>query len=155
MLAELQAKFGFEFVIVSTHPETIPKSRLRWRFVPWSPATEKTIARLFDVGVMPLQDLPAHRAKCGCKLLQYMAAALPAIASPLGVNRKILDHGVTGFHASSESEWGRTIETLAGDPDLRRKMGAIGKAKVAREYSIEAWLPRWLEVLEEVAGNPK
>ena len=43
---------------------------------------------------MPLPDSPWERGKCGFKLIQYMAAGLPVVASPVGVNDRIVSPGV-------------------------------------------------------------
>jgi glycosyltransferase involved in cell wall biosynthesis len=154
MLADLQEEIGFEFIIVSgPKPILPPDSRLRWRFVAWSPAAELKIAELFDVGIMPLVDEPLQRAKCGAKLLQYMAAGLPAIASPVGVNSSIVLPGVTGYLAADRAGWRSALMALGDDSDLRARVGEAGRARVEAEYSVRRWLPIWLELLESVAGE--
>jgi glycosyltransferase involved in cell wall biosynthesis len=152
MLAELQDKLGFELVIVSRPRPILPDIPLRWRFVEWSPEVERGIAGIFDVGIMPLVDTPVQRAKCGTKLLQYMAAGLPVIASPVGVNCRIVDPGVNGFLAASRDDWHRALASLAADRDLRQRFGSAGRARVEADYSIGRWLPSWLALLDSVAG---
>lgn len=76
-----------------------------------------------------------------------MACGLPVVASPVGVNSTIVEHGVTGFLASTDEEWRTSIARLLSDPDLRRRMGAAGRQKVERSYSLQVWGPRtatWL-----------
>ena len=153
LLAELQRELGFTFVIVSTRPETIPESPLRWEFIPWTPQRETAIGDLFDIGIMPLVDTPLQRAKCGAKLLQYMAAGLPQVASPVGVNRTIVVAGETGFLADGAAEWRDALTALIGDTDLRGRMGAAARRRVAAEYSLTRWVPRWLPLLDAVARS--
>lgn len=150
-LAALQQAVGFEFVVVSKPRPAMPDGPLRWRFVEWSPEVETRIAEHFDVGIMPLEDNAFQRGKCGCKLLQYMAAGLPAIASPVGVNARILAGG-HGFPAADPAAWCAALQRLR-DPALRHAHGAAGRRFVEREYSVKTWFPRLLDIVENVAGG--
>lgn len=151
MLADLQAELGFELVVVSKPRREMPDRRLRWRHVEWSPAAETRIAHHFDVGIMPLVDDDFQSYKCGCKLLQYMAAGLPSIATPLGVNRALLAGG-RGIAADGRDAWADAIVRLR-DPDLRRTVGATARPYVERHYSVSAWFPRLLALVEGVRAG--
>ena len=153
VLAELQADLGFELVVVTKPRREMPAPRLRWRHVEWSPEAETRIARAFDVGIMPLADDEFQRGKCGCKLLQYMAAGLPVVASPVGVNTRIVGPD-RGFLARDAAEWGESLARLS-DPALRRELGAAGRRFVEREYSVNAWFPRLLDVVEGVRDGAR
>lgn len=119
---------------------------------PWSEASEGAAIQEMDIGVMPLPDTPWARGKCGYKLIQYMGCGLPVVASPVGVNVEIVEHGVNGFLARSDAEWQDAIATLLADPDLRARMGAAGRRKVEEHYSLQVWGPRVAEMLRSVAG---
>jgi Glycosyltransferase len=103
---------------------------------PWREDSEIPDIQSFDVGIMPLPDEPFERGKCGYKLIQYMACGLPVIASPVGVNSRIVEHGVNGFLATTHQEWVKAIRALKENPELRTRMGAAGRKKVEREYSL-------------------
>lgn len=122
---------------------------------PWSEDTEVARIHEMDVGIMPLTDTPWARGKCGYKLIQYMACGIPVIASPVGVNSEIVEHGVNGFLASSDAEWGEALNTLLNDPTLRARMGQAGRRKIAREYSLQIWGPRVAEMLRSAADQGK
>lgn len=119
--------------------------------LPWSEDTEITQIQAMDIGIMPLTDTPWARGKCGYKLIQYMACGLPVVASPVGVNAEIVEHGVNGFLASSETEWREALASLLCDPVLRQKMGAAGRQKVEKEFSLQVWGPRVATMLRDAA----
>jgi glycosyltransferase involved in cell wall biosynthesis len=104
--------------------------------VRWSKETEAAALAACDVGIMPLEDDDWTRGKGGFKLLQYMAAGLPTVASPVGVNREITVEGETGFLASSPEEWERAIARLLGDAALRQRMGLAGRRRVEENYAM-------------------
>lgn len=119
--------------------------------LPWSEDTEVPLIQSMDIGIMPLTDTPWARGKCGYKLIQYMACGLPVIASPVGVNAEIVEHGVNGFLATTEAEWRAALIALLKDPALRQRMGAAGRRKVEAQYSLQVWGPRVAGLLRDVA----
>jgi glycosyltransferase involved in cell wall biosynthesis len=120
--------------------------------VAWTEEGEVQTIRSLDVGIMPLADGPFERGKCGYKLIQYMACGLPVIASPVGVNRILVEHGVNGFLAATPRDWEVAIETLLADPALRRRMGEAGRRKVEQGYSVQVTAPKLAELLRRAAG---
>jgi glycosyltransferase involved in cell wall biosynthesis len=119
--------------------------------LPWSEAAEVSQLQNMDIGVMPLDDTPWSHGKCGYKLIQFMACGLPVIASPVGVNASIVEHGVNGFLAESPNEWREALNTLLGDADLRRRMGGAGRKRVEEQYSLSVWGPKVAQMLLEAA----
>ena len=123
--------------------------------LPWSEETEARDVGAATVGIMPLWDGPFQRGKCGCKLIQYMAAGLPVIASPVGVNRTIVRDGWNGYLAGTSAEWESALLRILDDPDRAREMGRHGRALVEREYSLDSAAPQLSALIEEVfRGHP-
>jgi glycosyltransferase involved in cell wall biosynthesis len=120
--------------------------------VAWSSATEAKSLAEAHIGVMPLTDDAWSRGKCAFKLLQYMAAALPCVASPVGANTEAVIDGVNGFHARSAEEWERNLESLIISPQLRARFGAAGRAHVESRYSMRTYRERYLALLERLAA---
>jgi len=114
----------------------------------WNAEEEAHDLRGFDVGVMPLGDNLWTRGKGGFKLLQYMAAGVPPVASPVGINAEIIRHGENGFLARDASEWEECLRRLLGDPDLRRRMGMAGRATVENCFGLAGYNRRLAEFLE-------
>jgi len=127
-----------------------PETTGTFKILPWSEDTEVSLIQSMDIGVMPLPDTPWTRGKCGYKLIQYMACGVPVVASPVGVNRDIVEHGVNGFLAESDEEWRTAVETLLNDADLRYRMGVAGRKKVEEQYSLQVWGPRVAQMLRSI-----
>ncbi|MDH5398960.1 MAG: glycosyltransferase family 4 protein, partial [Cyclobacteriaceae bacterium] len=108
------------------------------RFVPWNKETEVRDLMQIDVGLMPLTDDPWSRGKCGFKALQYMALGIPCLASPVGVNEQIIDHGVNGYLCGNENDWKKHIVSLLKDENLRKRLGQKGREKVIEDYSVDS-----------------
>jgi glycosyltransferase involved in cell wall biosynthesis len=104
----------------------------------------------FDFGLMPMPDDEWTRGKCGYKLLQYFAAGLPAVASPVGVATDLIGAD-RGFTASNPDEWVQAMNVLAGDPEGRTEMGANGRRLVERKFSYDRWAPELAALMKELA----
>lgn len=120
--------------------------------VPWSSATEAQSLAGAHIGVMPLTDDAWSRGKCAFKLLQYMAASLPCVASPVGANKEAVLDGINGFHATDVDEWERGLERLILSPDLRASFGAKGRAHVEQRYSLRSYRANYLALLTRLSS---
>lgn len=123
------------------------------RVLPWSEDTETGLLQTGDVGIMPLPEAAWERGKCGYKLIQYMALGRPVVASPVGVNRTLVQPGITGFLPESDAEWRAALTALRDRPDLRRSMGAAARRLVERRYSVQVTAPRLVEILTGAAAS--
>ncbi len=112
---------------------------------------EREVADLLecDVGIMPLSDTPWARGKCGFKLIQYMACGLPVIASPVGVNADIVEHGVNGYLAGTNGEWFDAFVALYEDKAAGREMGKRGRADVEAKFCLQINADRMAQFLQE------
>ena len=118
---------------------------------PWSLDSEAEELASFDIGIMPMPDTDWTRGKCGYKLLQYFSAGVPAIASPVGVNRRIVgERRERGLLATGDEEWSAALEELVNDHAARAEMGAEGRRFVEREYSYQRWAPELASMLAEL-----
>jgi glycosyltransferase involved in cell wall biosynthesis len=113
----------------------------------WSESEEGAALAAADIGISWIPDDLWSRGKCGLKVLQYMAAGLPVVANPVGVHAELVEHGVTGFLATTEAQWQEAIGLLMHDPLLRRQLGAAGRRRVQAHYSVAVGADRWLDVL--------
>jgi glycosyltransferase involved in cell wall biosynthesis len=136
-LAELAAsRTDLVFRVIGPEPRDLPGIAID--HVPWTEESEAAAIRTLDVGILPLAYDRWSRGKCAFKALQYMAAGLPVVASPVGMNTEVVTEGVTGHHAAGDPAWVESIAGLLDDADRRRGFGAAGRARVEERYSIEA-----------------
>jgi len=137
---------------VDTEPFEIPGVAVE--NIVWTLDSEYSVIDGFDVGIMPLTDDPWAAGKCGFKMLQYMSRGVPTVASPVGVNREIIEDGVNGFLADETTEWVDRLLRLAEDPVLREEQGAAGFETVRDSFSFRANLPLLAGTLMELSGTP-
>lgn len=126
--------------------EHLPVERARW-------STARETEELFDsdIGISWLADDAWSRGKCGLKILQYMAAGLPVVASPVGVHTDIV--GGSGFLPDSPKAWMSTIDRLARNPALRDQLGQEGRARLQRRFDVSAWGPVFAGLVKQAAGR--
>ena len=124
---------------------------VRVESIRWSEATEAVSLAAAHIGIMPLTDDAWSRGKCAFKLLQYMAASLPCVASPVGANTEAVIDGRNGFHATDLAAWEDALERLIASAPLRAALGANGHAHVAERYSMQAYRTRYVELLARLA----
>jgi glycosyltransferase involved in cell wall biosynthesis len=149
---------GLNFKVICDR--SLELAHLPTRFCPWDKATEARELADADVGISWLPRDAWSQGKCGLKILQYMAAGLPVVANPVGVQARLVRHGETGFLAETAGQWREALAQLAADPLLRRRMGARGRDLVAAEFHVTQGAAAWLELLKtfrhsEVAALPR
>jgi glycosyltransferase involved in cell wall biosynthesis len=148
-LRALRGRLGesVQLTVVSSRPyET---TAIATEFVPWTLRTEAESVLRFDVGIMPLEDNVFARGKCAFKAIQCMSFGLPVVASPVGMNREVVNGGVNGFLADSTEEWVDRLARLAADSSLRSRLGEAAFETVRESYSLE----RGADVIREAIGG--
>jgi hypothetical protein len=138
---------------VSGAGETVAFSGVRMEYPAWSVEREVALFNTCDVGVYPMPDDDWARGKSGFKAIQFMACGVPVVASPVGINREIIQDGENGFLASTSAEWTRALEGLAADPELRRRIGEAGRRTVDAKYSLRMNAPLVATALRRTAGG--
>lgn len=120
------------------------------QFKTWNQNDETEDLKEFDIGIMPLIDNMWTRGKGGYKLLQYMAVGAASVASPVGINTEIIDHGQNGFLARDEKEWTDILVALIRDPVLRQRIGRAARETVERSFSLQDYNRRLADFLESL-----
>lgn len=130
--------------------------RTRVELVPWAEATEVRELKRLRAGLAPLPDDAWTRGKCGLRLLQYLVAGIPAVASPVGTQAAIVRNGAV-LSASSDSDWCRALHHVLTDPSVVADLTARGHQLVREQFSTSSWAERvrdlWCGTVEP-AGAP-
>ena len=143
-LAALGAEAPLNFVVIGGKAPSIPNVNVIE--VEWQEHTEVDLISTFDVGVMPLPDDDWARGKCAFKLIQYMACAVPVVASPVGANAEVVTPEC-GLMAGTTNDWVQALKTIRDDTSLRQRMGEAGRQRVVEQYSLHTALPKLAEVI--------
>ena len=140
----------YEIHVISDRPPDMPG--VPCRLVRWSEATEGAALADCDLGLAPLADDVWTRGKAGYRCIQYAAAGLPAVASPVGANREVVRDGQTGVWAVGPEEWHAALLRLCGDVELRRRMGEAARARAA-DYDLARFGERYASYLRELLAD--
>jgi glycosyltransferase involved in cell wall biosynthesis len=135
--------------VICNEPPREPIAGAEMRFVRWSAEREAEELGDCHVGIMPLPDDEIARGKCGLKALQYMATGRAVVASPVGVNTDIIQHGYNGLLAETSDQFVSALTALA-DPDLRRRLGANARKTIEEKYSAEVIAGAFANVVRAV-----
>ena len=120
--------------------------------VRWTEKNEVADLQTFDIGVYPLPIDDWVLGKSGLKAIQYMAFALPCVATEVGTTPMLIRSGENGILVRTEEEWVEALATLIADPALRRRLGTAARADAVAKYSIHAIAGLYRSVLANVTG---
>ena len=145
VLTEVNRRTGARLTLIGTTQESLGDLERMIDRVPWSEETQHATIARFDLGLAPLPDDPYTRGKCGYRLLQFGAAGVPVVGSPVGVNRSILaQFGMPAAEATTEWLDG-VVELLTASRERRGELGRRARDVTESEYSYDAWLEPWRE----------
>ena len=102
----------------------------------------------FDIGIVPLNDIPFNRAKSFIKGVEYAAAGTPFVASALPEYEYLAGYGV-GKIASNKTDWFDALDSFL-DGDFRQKESIRCRQIIESEFSIQARSKEWISVFKEI-----
>ena len=104
------------------------------------------VLAICEVGVLPDTNAYGHPMK----LLEDAAAGLPAVAPDLPTVREVVEDGVTGilFAPGDAHALAAAIERLAGDTEVRTRMGRVARDRCLRTSS---WSERARRLIDGLA----
>jgi glycosyltransferase involved in cell wall biosynthesis len=111
-----------------------------------------------DVGWVPFPPIAKHRWGIGTKLTEYMAMALPVVASDYGEGAEVVRREKCGILVDPEdpSDHAEAIALLLTDREMARELGQKGREAFLRGYCWEAQGAKLLDFYNRVGGrNPE
>lgn len=138
ILERLKKTMNFRFLIISNQEPDFSFPGMAFRL--WNKETEARDLMDFDIGIMPLPVNDWSRGKCGFKIIQYLSMEIPAVATNLAPNDKIIQNGVSGYLCSNDEEWEVAIKELLQSPATRKTFGKAGREHIVTNYSLHSQL---------------
>lgn len=106
----------------------------------------------YDIGIIPLADIPFNQSKSDIKFLELAARGIPVVASKVGPYARAIAHGKTGFLVDKPGQWTKYVSRLANDGALRRRIG-----NAAREWAysriIDNSVQLYASILQDVVQS--
>lgn len=117
--------------------------------IPWAAIEQYPAAMsMFDIALAPGGGSGWYKGKSDLRWLEASALGIPIIARP--VIYKEIEHGVTGFHATSPTEMVEHLMGLIGDTGLRDRVGTAAKEYVTEHRSINVMAENWRDALRAI-----
>jgi len=153
VLRRLVRQRAFRLVVIANVDSySIPNLEADLVFRRWNASTEAEDLADIDIGLAPFPDSVWKPWACNVKVLQYMAAGIPVVASKVGIVPDYIQDGFSGFLVTNGNEWLDRITRLIDDPELRSHMGLEGRMVIRTRYSAEGWAERVGSIFDEI-GN--
>jgi len=95
---------------------------------------------------------PSDFESYGIANLEAMACAKPVVSTNRGGPRETVVDGVTGYLVNSDDAdaLAGSVLRLLDDGELRARMGAAGRARVERDFSVEGAADAYCKIYEEL-----
>lgn len=130
-LRRLKEDVNYRLVLVGSE---VNISGIPLEMVNWTLEEELNVLSKSDIGIMPLTNSEWEEMKGGYKLLLYMSAGIPVVASPVGFNNLIVKDGVNGYLPKTSEQWYLNLKELVLDETLRHKIGINNRKEVELNY---------------------
>jgi len=96
--------------------------------------------------------LPSYREGVPSALLEACASGLPIVATDVPGCRDVVSHGINGLLVKPQDSHSLSaaLEQLIVDPNLRDKMGKIGREFAIDKFSLDKIIEQTMAVYPEI-----
>jgi glycosyltransferase involved in cell wall biosynthesis len=99
--------------------------------------------------------LPSVAEGMSNSLLEAMATALPCLASRIGGNTDLIDHGHDGMliPPGDRSAWGSALAQVVEDCGLARRLGDSARAKIEERFALPVVVDRYVDLYRRLLAE--
>jgi glycosyltransferase involved in cell wall biosynthesis len=137
-------------VVSDLPPEFKHLRKEQYEFIRWTPQIEVSSIKSSHIGLMPIEDDDWSRGKCSFKMLCYMAAKLPVVVSPYGMNEEVLNMGEIGFGPRTSVEWEDALLSLINSTTLQDQFGMNGYHIIEERFDSKVIAGKLSESLKNI-----
>jgi glycosyltransferase involved in cell wall biosynthesis len=105
-----------------------------------------------DVGLSPDPMNPLNDVSTMNKTMEYMAYGLPVVAFDLRETRVSAGSAAVYVEPNSVGKFAQTVVDLLDQPDVRSKMGRLGRERVVHELAWEHQESGYVQVFDELTS---
>jgi glycosyltransferase involved in cell wall biosynthesis len=147
VFTRLARDYKFRLRLVGTGKEHVEIPGVEVENLPWTLHKEVADFQSLDIGIYPIVEDNWSVGKSCFKAVQYMAAGVPFVASPVGSCKEIAEANRTHLLARTEEDWYAHLSRLLRDEQLRRQMGESGRRYAEQHYSLQAQVVKLADAL--------
>ncbi len=103
-----------------------------------------------DILIAPLEDNLFNQSKSWLKYLEYSTLGVPGVFSMGKPYDDIVDHEQTGFLASSEDDWVRSLAVLIETPELRVRIAENAQELVKKNFLLSDHAFEWADAYGKI-----
>ncbi|MDD5260574.1 MAG: glycosyltransferase [Methylacidiphilales bacterium] len=152
ILQSVYKEHPFIFRVISGSKRPLFDLDIPWEWHPYDTLKENSLMSGASIALAPLTDSPYSRCKGCYKIKTYLAAGIPVIASAVGYQKELVQHGKTGFLANNANDWKEYFLELLGNYELSVRMGITARNVAVDKFSHKALIPLWAEALKKIGG---
>ena len=146
-------KIEFQLVIIGGDNFSFNNAKFPVIYEKWNSETEGKNLSKCHLGIMPLYNTEWDEGKCGFKLIQYLAAGLPIIATKTIANSDIVKKSKVGIIANTNEEWENAFVHFYLDFKSGKDYTKDAKRVVEENYSYQVAGKYYSNLIKKYGGE--